>query len=143
MKVKDTSYSKYRYRSEKMVVSVQIREVLEISRFKKVRYKIQKWGGNASSPLFTFDICAVALGRYAVLFSTASRPFRLSALQNACVCPCMGSFCNFYLLIAFFPLYEEWKPQWFPFSFSLVVKNLFDYYMYCAILILSYCCSFS
>ena len=31
--------------------------------------------------------CAVALGRYAVLFSTASRPFRLSALQNACVCP--------------------------------------------------------
>ena len=35
--------------------------------------------------------CAVALGRYAVLFSTASRPFRLSALQNACVCPCMGA----------------------------------------------------
>ena len=36
--------------------------------------------------------CAVALGRYAVLFSTASRPFRLSAIQNACVCPCMGAF---------------------------------------------------
>ena len=38
--------------------------------------------------------CAVALGRYAVLFSTAPRPLRLSALQNACVCPCMGAYYN-------------------------------------------------
>ena len=34
--------------------------------------------------------CAVVLGRYAVLFSTASPPFRLSALQNACVYPHSG-----------------------------------------------------
>ena len=34
--------------------------------------------------------CAIVLGRYAVLCSTAPPPLRLSALQNACVCPHSG-----------------------------------------------------
>ena len=37
-------------------------------------------------------IFAIVLGRYAVLFSTAPPPLRLSALQNACVCPHSGRY---------------------------------------------------
>ena len=66
-----------------------------------MRYEIQKRGGNASSPLIISEICAIVLGRYAVLCSTAPPPFRLSALQNACVCPHSGRHidCIFFLPI--------------------------------------------
>ena len=68
--------------------------MLDLSGFERSKYKIHKSAGNANRALLTFDLCAVALGRYAVLFSTAPRPFRLSALQNACVCPCIGAYYN-------------------------------------------------
>ena len=49
--------------------------------------------------------CAIVLGRYAVLFSTAPPPLRLSALQNACVCPHSGrhvvSWCLLVLLSSY------------------------------------------
>lgn len=91
--------------------------------FEKVRYEIQKRGGNASSPLIIFEICAIVLGRYAVLFSTAPPPFRLSALQNACVCPHSGR----HIDCIFSPYNDKWEPLGFPllnYDYSTTIFNM-------------------
>lgn len=81
--------------------------------------------------------CAVVLGRYAVLFSTASPPFRLSALQNACVYPHSGRHALSLLTVP--PRNDEWEPLGFPLLFfGNTITELFYYYMYCAILIKCY-----
>ena len=46
--------------------------------------------------------CASVLGRYAVLCSTAPPPLRLSALQNACVCPHCGRYYKQFSVLIYF-----------------------------------------
>ena len=70
----------------------------------------------------------LVLGRYAVLFSTAPPPFRLSALQNACVCPHSGRHALSLLTVP--PRNDKWEPLRFPFS-----DLVYLIYNYCAIFI--------
>ena len=87
-----------------------------------MRYEIQKRGGNASSPLIISEICAIVLGRYAVLFSTAPPPLRLSALQNACVCPHSGR--HMVSLLTVPPVYNKGKATGdFPISLVILFLN--------------------
>ena len=79
------------------------------------------WGNTRPKPP-PLGECAIVLGRYAVLFSTAPPPLRLSALQNACVCPHSGR--HMISLLTVPPRNDEWEPLGFPllnYDYSMMI----------------------
>ena len=78
-------------------MSMKLR-MLKNSRLERITQNT-KVRGNTSPNLPLAGECPLVLGRYDVLFSTASRPFRLSALQNACVYRHLGHILSFCFVV--------------------------------------------
>ena len=81
-------------RTQELRMSMKLR-MLKNSRLERITQNT-KVRGNTSPNLPLAGECPLVLGRYDVLFSTASRPFRLSALQNACVYRHLGHILSYF-----------------------------------------------
>ena len=110
-------------RTQELRISMKLR-MLKNSRLERITQNT-KVRGNTSPNLPLAGECPLVLGRYDVLFSTASRPFRLSALQNACVYRHLGHILSFCFVVhAFLLFYKNLFISFYIFML-IVVKFVF------------------